>query len=268
MLITDEDVLAYLKTSPMSSDRDIAKALDCKSRRVLVALGSLRDRGLVDVHHSGSKTLWTVHGVTGRKAALYARVSTSDQDELLQLPRLREVASARGLLIVGEWTDEASGRDLNRPGWTDLMDAVRHGRVDEILVTKLDRMVRNLQLLLSELEEIGRHGVTVTTLDTGTIDPSSPSGRLQLQMLGMVAEWERGIISARTKEALAVKKAKGVRLGRPSADLPIRTIALYRMQGLTWRDISAKTGISHNTLYAHKTEVDEEIVTLGDTVSH
>lgn len=267
-MITDDDVLTYVRDHPMVSDKDIARAYDCKTRRVLLCLRSLSDAGKVEAVRSGSSMLWALAGVKGTKVALYARVSTSDQDETLQLPRLRQTASDRGLVIVGEWTDEASGRDLNRPGWSSLLESVRAGRVDEIMVTKLDRIVRNLQLLLQELEEIGRHGVTVVTLDMGTIDPSSPSGRLQLQMLGMVAEWERGIISARTKEALAVKKAQGVQLGRPAAKIPIRTIALYRMQGMSWRDIAGKTGLNYGTVYAHRHEVDAEVETLQDTVSH
>lgn len=266
-MITDDDVLAYVRDHPMVSDKDIAKAYDCKTRRVLLCLRSLSDAGKVEAVRSGSSMLWALAGVKGTKIALYARVSTSDQDETLQLPRLRQAAQHRGV-IIGEWTDEASGRDLNRPGWSSLLESVRAGRVDEIHVTKLDRIVRNLQLLLQELEEIGRYGVTIVTLDMGTIDPSSPSGRLQLQMLGMVAEWERGIISARTKEALAVKRSQGVQLGRPAAKVPIRTIALYRMQGMSWRDIAGKTGIKYGTIYAHRHEVDAEITELSDTVAN
>lgn len=61
------------------------------------------------------------------KVALYARVSTVDQDERLQLPRLRQVAELRGYTVVGEYTDEASGRDANRPGWKALLSDARAG---------------------------------------------------------------------------------------------------------------------------------------------
>lgn len=76
--------------------------------------------------------------------AIYVRVSTRKQDETNQLPRLREIAKNRGFEVYHEYSDEASAKDANRPGWRGLMEDASKHRFDAILVTKLDRVMRSL----------------------------------------------------------------------------------------------------------------------------
>lgn len=254
-------VLSYVMQHPLSNDVAIGKGIGVRTRAVAMALSDLRSDGKVEGRRVKGKMLWSVVGgvPVGPRVALYARVSTADQDETLQLPRLREYAASRGYTVIGEYTDEASGKDLRRPGWASLLESVKAGSLDMILVVKLDRIVRNLQLLLSELELLGSYEVKLMTLDMGVIDPISPAGRLQLQMIGAVAEWERGIISTRTKEALAVKKAKGVKLGRPKRDIPIHRIALLRSQGLNWKQIADIVDLPYHTIYEYRDEIEEKV---------
>lgn len=163
--------------------------------------------------------------------AIYARVSTHKQDELLQLPRLRDAAGARGLDVWKEYTDEASGKDGNRPGWQELKKDARAGRFSILLVVKLDRIMRSVPALYTDLTELAASGVTVVCLDQGTLDLSSPQGKLIIAVMGAVAEWERDVISERTKAALEAKRTSGVKLGRPKSDFPTHKAALLRIDG-------------------------------------
>lgn len=193
------------------------------------------------------------------RVALYARVSTEDQDELLQIPRLRSVAAFRGYDVIGVYTDSASGRDANRPGWRSLLSDARRGEFDAVLVVKLDRVMRSLRILLQELEDFASMNVQIISLDYGDLNPSSASGKLMIQFLGAIAEWEREINSERTKEALAAKKAQGVTLGRPKKSIPIQKIALLRMQCRPWAEISELTGVPESTLRSRRKEIEELI---------
>lgn len=204
----------------------------------------------------------SVGSVGKLRVALYARVSTSDQDELLQLPRLREASKLRGYIVTREYCDEASGKDGNRPGWLALLSDARAGLFDAVLVVKLDRVMRSLQLFLKELEDFAAQKIQLISLDYGDLNPSSASGKLLIHFLAAIAEWEREINSERTKEALAAKKAQGVQLGRPKEELPIHMLALYRASGCSWREISRRTGIPDSTLRYRKADIDAELEKL------
>lgn len=122
------------------------------------------------------------------KVAIYARVSTRKQDETNPLPRLRETAVNRGYEIYREYTDEASAKDANRPGWKDLMADASERKFDAILVTKLDRVMRSLVQLNITMQDLQTYGVRLICLDQGEIDPSNPMGKMQMQLIGAIAE--------------------------------------------------------------------------------
>lgn len=193
------------------------------------------------------------------KCAIYARVSTTKQDETLQIPRCEEFAKRHGWEVVKIYQDEASGRDANRPGWKALESDLRRHEFDAIIVTKLDRVMRSLMQLLTIFETFQKYGIVIITLDQGILDLKSPNGRLQVQLLGMLAEWEKELIRDRTKEALAAKKAKGVKLGRPAAKLPIHTIALMRVAGKTYGEIGKELNIPPTTIKNYRREICREV---------
>lgn len=193
------------------------------------------------------------------KCAIYARVSTTKQDETLQIPRCEEFAKRQGWEVVQIYQDEASGRDANRPGWKALESDLRRHEFDAIIVTKLDRIMRSLMQLLTIFETFQKYGVMIVTIEQGILDLKSANGRLQVQLLGMLAEWEKELISDRTKEALAAKKAKGIQLGRPAAKLPIHTIALMRVAGRTYGEIGKELGIPPTTIKNYRREICREV---------
>ena len=193
------------------------------------------------------------------KVAIYSRVSTHDQDEQLQVPRLREFCSRLGYEIIQEYSDEASGKNANRPGWKALLSDARRGEFSAVIVTKLDRVMRSLTQLLDVLQEFEKRRISIITLDQGTIDMSSANSRLQIGIIAMVAEWEREIISERTKEALQAKKARGVVLGRVPAKFNVRMAALMRLDGRKWTEIAERLGVNPSTLKNHRKEIEKEM---------
>lgn len=191
--------------------------------------------------------------------ALYARVSTADQDESLQVPRLQDYAKRSGFEVFKLYTDEASGRNGNRPGWQALMSDARGHRFDAVIVTKLDRVMRNLIGFYELMQDFQARGIRLITLDYGVLDPSTAIGGLQVNLLAMLADWERAIISERTREALAAKKARGIALGRPKTDVPISKVAQLRLKGVTWVEAARLTGVNRTTLMRHKDEIQREM---------
>ena len=194
------------------------------------------------------------------KVALYARVSTDKQDEELQLPALRDYAGARGWEIVKEYQDKASAKDANRPAWLALRSDCRRGIIEAVLVTKLDRIMRSVGLLVGELRDFERMGISIISLKEGVLDMSTAGSKLQVQILGSVAEWERETISERTREALRAKQRAGVKLGAPRRELPIHTIALMRLEGKPWAEISRLTHIPRSTIMSRSAEIEKEMM--------
>jgi putative DNA-invertase from lambdoid prophage Rac len=197
------------------------------------------------------------------KVAIYVRVSTKKQDETNQLPRFREMAKNRGFDIYREYSDEASAKDANRPGWKDLMADASEHRFDAILVTKLDRVMRSLVQLNITMQDLQTYGVRLICLDQGEIDPSNPMRKMQMQLIGAIAEWEREIIVQRTKEGIEAKRAKGVRLGRKRRDdISIDTVAAMRSLGKSWSAIAIELHVPKTTLLRRRADVANYLKTL------
>jgi len=156
----------------------------------------------------------TVH-IKKRQLAIYARVSTKDQGQEIenQLHPLRAWANLQNRNDVLEYTDHASGGNLDRPGWSQLTADWRAGLIDTVAVLRLDRAFRSvvdMHNVLSELDSRNiRFAVTTTPIDTGT-----PHGRLLIGLLAHVAEFERDLISIRVKEGIARAKRQGKKIGR------------------------------------------------------
>ena len=151
------------------------------------------------------------------RVALYARVSTKDkhQEPETQLYGLREYAAQRGWEVVREYVDQASATDLrSRIAWRELLEHVRKGGIDLVLVTKLDRAFRSAKDTYDNLAYLDSHKVGFIAA-TQPIDTSTSTGKLLLGVLAAVAEFEKALIVERTNEGLARARAQGKRLGRP-----------------------------------------------------
>ena len=151
----------------------------------------------------------------------YARVSTAEQaDSGLGLEAQRQAIRAecdrRGWKLLGIEEDAGwSGKVTSRPGLQRALTACKEGRADGLVVAKLDRLSRSMQHAAALLAEAEHDGWALVALDLG-VDLSTPSGEVMAHVLAAIAQFERRLIGQRTKDALAVKKAQGVRLGRPA----------------------------------------------------
>src|SRR6516225_5679026 len=124
------------------------------------------------------------------RCAIYARVSTLDQEPENQLQELRRYADARGWTAV-EYVDRGvSGAKDRRPALDDLVRDAKRRRFDVLVCWRLDRLGRNLRHLILLLDDFQAFGIGFVTLGEG-IDTTSPTGRLVLQVLGAIAEFER-----------------------------------------------------------------------------
>jgi DNA invertase Pin-like site-specific DNA recombinase len=137
----------------------------------------------------------------------YARVSTEGQDLEPQLAALR----AAGCSEVIE--EKASGTDRTRLELAGLLARLRRG--DTLVVVRIDRLARSLSHLLAVLERLQAVGAHFRSL-SDPIDTASPTGKLVIQVIGAIAEFERNLIAERTKAGLAVAKARGRKLGNPA----------------------------------------------------
>jgi DNA invertase Pin-like site-specific DNA recombinase len=183
------------------------------------------------------------------RVAIYARVSTLNQgqDPGLQTRELREFAERRGWTIIGEYVDRGiSGTKDSRPAMNQLLAAVRKRKCDVILVWKMDRWARSLRNLVNSLAELEALGVAFVSL-RDNVDLTTPSGRLMVQIIGAMAEFERSLIQERVKAGLRNARAKGKRIGRPRIAVDGHQVAALRTAGKSWRAVCRETGLSKGT---------------------
>jgi DNA invertase Pin-like site-specific DNA recombinase len=165
-----------------------------------------------------------------KRVALYLRVSTSQQDTQNQRRELEAVAARSGWQVVKVYEDAgisgAKGRD-KRPGLDALLKAVNAKQVDMVAAWSVDRLGRSLTDLLGILQALHDKGVDLFLHQQG-IDTSTTAGRAMFQMLGVFAEFERGIIKERVNAGLARARDNGVVLGRrrvaPAVETRIRAL--------------------------------------------
>ena len=179
------------------------------------------------------------------RAAIYARVSTVDQEPENQLQELRRYVDARGWTAV-EYVDRGvSGAKDRRPALDQLLADARRRRFDVLVCWRLDRLGRNLRHLITLLDDLQALGVAFVSLAEG-IDATTPAGRLQMHILGAIAEFERGRIVERVRAGLARARAQGQRLGRPRRQIDPERLA--RVAGLPEREAARRLGIPRSTL--------------------
>lgn len=175
------------------------------------------------------------------RAAIYARVSTFDQEPENQLQEIRRYVAARGW-TGAEFTDRGvSGSKDKRPALDAMLRDAKRRRFDVIVCWRLDRLGRNLKHLITMLEEVQILGIAFVSLAEG-IDATTPAGKLQMHILGAIAEFERERIRERVMAGLHRAKAQGKRLGRPR-----RYPSAVVVPGGSVREAAKKWGVSKST---------------------
>lgn len=172
----------------------------------------------------------------------YLRTSTDDQTYGIDAQRS---AIAQRFPEFVEHVEHASGKSVSgRPVFSALIKSLTEG--DVMVVSKLDRFARSVEDAVSVASDLMERKVRLVVLDLD-MDFSSPVGRLVFSVLASVAEFERNMISTRTKDGLAAAKAQGVSLGRRSV-IDCDRVLLLRRKGLTVREIAEETGFSRSAV--------------------
>lgn len=170
----------------------------------------------------------------------YTRVSTNTHDLTAQLDALAAAGVDPEVIYVDHGF---TGTKRERPGLGKALAACRKG--DTLVVTKLDRLARSLSDARDIADELTRKGVALN-LGGSIYDPHDPVGKLLFNVLGMVAEFEADLIRARTREGMALAKAKGrLRGEQPKAHL----VSLYQGGAHTTSEIAELFGIARSTVY-------------------
>src|SRR6266545_2796578 len=159
----------------------------------------------------------------------YVRVSTEEQGQSgagieAQKSAILNEAQRRGWEQVTIIEDVGvSGRDLNRPGIRAALETLERGEASALVVAKLDRLSRSMLDFAGVMEMAQKQGWALVALDV-SVDTTTPAGEAMANVMATFAQFERRLIAQRTREALAQKKAQGVRLGRPrQLPQPVRT---------------------------------------------
>lgn len=175
----------------------------------------------------------------------YARVSTEDQSNEMQIAALKEA----GCQMIFE--ESASGAQRDRPKFQEALKYLRDGGGDILVVWKMDRLARSLRQLIETVDQLGERNIGFISL-TEDINTTTAGGRLVFHVFGALAEYERALIGERTRCGLQNARSKGVRLGRPAVmtdDQIEMAKKLKSAGGHSMQSIADQLGVSRSTLY-------------------
>ena len=184
-----------------------------------------------------------------KRATIYARVSTREQNVDMQLIDLRGYAKARDLNVIQEYIDYASGSKNDRKNYLKLFDDVRKRKTDIVLVWKFDRFARSTKELVSALEEFHSIGVDFISYKEN-VDTSTHTGKILFTIISAFAEFEKAIIRERVVAGMEKARAKGIEFGRPKiSEFKIQAALEMRATGVSYKEICKKLGISKSAYY-------------------
>jgi DNA invertase Pin-like site-specific DNA recombinase len=180
----------------------------------------------------------------------YMRVSKADGSQTLDLQR--DALVAVGIEPSAIYEDRASGKKDDRPGLAACLKALRNG--DVLVIWKLDRLGRSLKHLVEVVHELDARGVGLKVLTGAPIDTTTASGKLVFGIFASLAEFERELISERTKAGLASARARGRKGGRPAIITKAKLKLVQKAMADRDTDVSAlakEVGVTRQTLYRH-----------------
>ena len=182
----------------------------------------------------------------------YMRVSKSDGSQVLNSQQ--DALLAAGVLPEQIYQDFSSGKNDNRQGLIACLKAVRKG--DTLIVWKLDRLGRNLKHLVDTVHDLSSNGVNFKVLSGqgAQIDTATPQGKLVFGIFAALAEFERDLISERTKAGLDAARARGRNGGAPykmtAMKLQLAQTAMEKSE-TNVSELCRELGITRQTLYRH-----------------
>ena len=183
-----------------------------------------------------------------KRAALYARVSTSDQNCDTQVLDLRQLAEQRGSAITETYIDHGiSGARAKRPGLDQLMADARRGKVDVLLIWSFDRLARSVRHLIEVLDELSKLGIEFISFREA-IDTSAALGRALIVIIGAIGELERNLIIERVRAGMRRARLEGRHIGRRPLELDREAIVRDRGRGLSLGELARTYRASRTTI--------------------
>jgi DNA invertase Pin-like site-specific DNA recombinase len=182
-----------------------------------------------------------------KRAALYMRVSTVDQNPATQVHDLHQLANQRGFEIVEEYTDKISGTKAKRPGLDQLMRDAHRGRFDVVVVWACDRLARSVRHFLDVLDQLNHLNVEFVSFREN-LDTAGPLGRAVVTIISVVAELERSLIIERVRAGLRRAKLEGRRLGRAPLEVDHRALLRDRARGMSLSELAKAYRISRSSV--------------------
>jgi DNA invertase Pin-like site-specific DNA recombinase len=178
-----------------------------------------------------------------KRAALYLRVSTVDQNAATQLHDLEALAQQRGFEVVQRYTDQITGTRARRPGLDQLMADARRHRFDVLLVWACDRLARSVRHLLESLDELNHLGIEFISFRE-QLDTAGPLGRAVVVIIGAIAELERSLIVERVRAGMRRAKLEGRHIGRRPLNVDRAAVLRDRQRGLSLTQVAKAHTIS------------------------
>lgn len=198
-----------------------------------------------------------------KHVAIYVRVSTGKQDTASQEPDLEHYAAQQDAPV--KWySDTASGKTMQRPGWDELSDALFAGKLSTVVVWRLDRLGRTAAGLTALFDQLQQRKVNLVSLKDG-LDLSTPAGRLMCNVLASMAQFETEVRAERVLAGQARARAKGKTWGGSKPGVrkkvtkqQIQLIKKLKSQGVPKTQIALALGLNRNTIYSVIRELEEK----------
>lgn len=187
------------------------------------------------------------------KAAIYARVSTTDQTNVIQVSELKDYIERRGWTLANVYQDQMSGAKASRPGLDQLMADARSRQFDVVVVWKLDRFGRSLVHCVSGIQDLASMGIRFIATSQGLdTDESNPASKLLLHILAAVAQFERELIHERVSAGMKAARKYGTKtgnpIGRPRRIFDREEVVRLRATGLSIERIALQMRIGVGTV--------------------
>lgn len=186
-----------------------------------------------------------------QRAAIYARVSTSDQSCDRQIAELTDYATRIGCEVAGIFKETGTGAKTDRSERNKVIELARKRQIDLVLVSELSRWGRSTPDLRSTIEDLAKRGVALRALNGPDFDITTAQGKLMLNLLASISEFERDLLRERIKSGIAHARSKGTKtgraIGRPAFDRSDVVKSLLA-KGNSVRAVAAEFGISKTTV--------------------
>jgi DNA invertase Pin-like site-specific DNA recombinase len=194
-----------------------------------------------------------------KRAAIYTRVSTTDQSIQSQLYDLRELAAQKGYEVVQEYQDcGISGTKARRPGIDLLMADARRKKFSVVLVAAFDRIARSTRNFLQIIDELDSLGIEFISRREG-VATGDAMGRLFVTIISAIAELERSLVVERVKSGMRRARLEGRQIGRSRLDVDREQVVFDRRSGMSLTQVAKRHNISRASVCRLMKEANSDL---------